>query len=147
MRLPGNNRPSSLDTATVRAAQLALASQRPGIRGVLPFVGPAFIASIAYIDPGNFATNIQGGTRFGYLLLWVVLASNGIGLFIQVLSAKLGIATRHNLAEVCREQFPRPLVWVLWGLSELIAMATDLAEVLGAAVGLQLLFGMPLAVA
>ena len=115
--------------------------------GLLPFVGPAFIASIAYIDPGNFATNIQGGARFGYLLLWVVLASNGIGMFIQVLSAKLGIATRQNLAEVCREQFPRPLVWVLWGLSELIAMATDLAEVLGAAVGLQLLFGMSLPVA
>jgi manganese transport protein len=114
---------------------------------MFPFLGPAFIASIAYVDPGNFATNIQSGARFGYLLLWVVLASNVIGLFIQVLSAKLGIATRQNLAEVCREQFPRPVVWVLWGLSELIAMATDLAEVLGAAVGLQLLFGMPLGVA
>jgi manganese transport protein len=99
------------------------------------------------VDPGNFATNIQGGARFGYLLLWAVLASNAIGMFIQVLAAKLGIATRHNLAEVCREQFPRPVVWVLWGLSEVIAMATDLAEVLGAAVGLQLLFGMPLGVA
>jgi manganese transport protein len=147
MRVRSNDRASSLDSATVRAAQLALAGGRPGIRGMLPFLGPAFIASIAYIDPGNFATNIQGGARFGYLLLWVVLASNGVGLFIQVLSAKLGIATRHNLAEVCRAQFPRPVVWVLWGLSELIAMATDLAEVLGAAVGLELLFGMPLAVA
>jgi manganese transport protein len=138
---------SSLDTATVRAAQLVLAGKRPGVRGLLPFVGPAFIASIAYVDPGNFATNIQSGARFGYLLLWVVLASNVIGMFIQVLSAKLGIATRQNLAEVCREQFPRPVVWVLWVLSEIIAMATDLAEVLGAAVGLELLFGMPLAVA
>ncbi|HLZ26619.1 MAG TPA: Nramp family divalent metal transporter [Chloroflexota bacterium] len=148
MRRPDNDRPSSgLDSATVRAAQLALAGKRPGIRGLLPFVGPAFIASIAYVDPGNFATNIQGGARFGYLLLWVVLASNGIGMFIQVLSAKLGIATRQNLAEVCREQFPRPVVWILWVLSELIAMATDLAEVLGAAVGLQLLFGLPLVVA
>ncbi|MDQ6671867.1 MAG: Nramp family divalent metal transporter [Chloroflexota bacterium] len=136
-----------MDTTTVRAAQQALAGKRPGVRGLLPFVGPAFIASIAYVDPGNFATNIQSGARFGYVLLWVVLASNAIGLFIQVLSAKLGIATRHNLAEVCREQFPRPVVWVLWVLSELIAVATDLAEVLGAAVGLQLLFGLPLGVA
>jgi manganese transport protein len=138
---------SNLDSATVRAAQLALTGKRSGLRGMLPFVGPAFIASIAYVDPGNFATNIQSGARFGYLLLWVVVASNGIGMFIQVLAAKLGIATRQNLAEVCREQFPRPVVWILWVLSELIAMATDLAEVLGAAVGLQLLFGMPLAVA
>src|ERR1700737_2413387 len=146
MRLP-NDGPTSLDAATVRAARLALAGKRPGIRGVIPFLGPAFIASIAYMDPGNFATNIQGGARFGYLLLWVVLASNVIGMFIQVLSAKLGIATRQNLAEMCRDQFPRPVVWILWMLSELIAIATDLAEVLGAAVGLQLLFGMPLAVA
>jgi manganese transport protein len=147
MRVPSSDRSSSLDTATVRAAQLALAGKRPGLAGLLPFVGPAFIASIAYVDPGNFATNIQSGARFGYLLLWVVLASNAIGMFIQVLSAKLGIATRQNLAEVCREQFPRPLVLLLWALSELIAMSTDLAEVLGAAVGLQLLFGMPLALA
>jgi manganese transport protein len=147
MQVRHNGLPSSLDSATVRAAQQALAGKRPGVRGLLPFVGPAFIASIAYVDPGNFATNIQSGARFGYLLLWVVLASNAIGLFIQVLAAKLGIATRQNLAEVCREQFPRPVVWVLWVLSELIAIATDLAEVLGAAVGLQLLFGMPLAVA
>jgi manganese transport protein len=147
MRIHNNGVPSSLDSATVRAAQQALAGRRPGLRGLLPFVGPAFIASIAYVDPGNFATNIQSGARFGYLLLWVVLASNAIGLVIQVLSAKHGIATRQNLAEVCREQFPRPEVWVLWVLSELIAIATDLAEVLGAAVGLQLLFGMPLAVA
>ncbi|MGI9147928.1 MAG: Nramp family divalent metal transporter, partial [Chloroflexota bacterium] len=142
-----NDRPSSFDAATVRAAQVALAGKRPGIGGLWPFVGPAFIASIAYVDPGNFATNIQSGARFGYLLLWVVLASNAIGLFVQVLAAKLGIATSHNLAEVCREQFPAPVVWVLWVLSELVAIATDLAEVLGAAVGLQLLFGMPLGVA
>src|SRR6202171_3222501 len=147
MQVGHNGLPSSLDSATVRAAQQALAGKRPGVRGLLPFVGPAFIASIAYVDPANFATNIQSGARFGYLLLWVVLASNAVGMFIQVLSAKLGIATRQNLAEACREQFPRPVVWVLWALSELIAMATDLAEVLGAAVGLELLFGMPLAVA
>jgi manganese transport protein len=146
MRLP-NDGPTSLDAATVRAARQALAGKRPGLRGVIPFLGPAFIASIAYMDPGNFATNIQGGARFGYLLLWVVLASNLIAMFIQLLSAKLGIATASNLAEVCREQFPRPVVLVLWGLSELVAMATDLAEVLGAAVGFELLFGMPLPVA
>src|SRR6202165_5345544 len=147
MQVRHNGLPSSLDSATVRAAQQALAGKRPGVRGLLPFVGPAFIASIAYVDPGNFATNIQSGARFGYLLLWVVLASNAIGMFIQVLSAKLGIATRQNLAEMCREQFPRPVVWVLWVLSELIAIATDLAEVLGAAIGLELLFGMPLGLA
>src|SRR6202030_2745839 len=137
------------DTHVVERAALVLdgRSRRRSLRQILPFMGPAFIASIAYVDPGNFATNIQSGARFGYLLLWVVLASNAVGMFIQVLAAKLGIATRQNLAEVCREQFPRPVVWLLWALSELIAMATDLAEVLGAAVGLQLLFGMPLPVA
>lgn len=114
---------------------------------MLPFLGPAFVASIAYVDPGNFATNIQSGARFGYLLLWVVLVSNVMGTFVQVLSAKLGVATGRNLARVCRDQFPRPVVIGLWLLSELIAMATDLAEVLGAAVGLQLLFGLPLIVA
>jgi manganese transport protein len=118
--------------------------KRPGI---LPFLGPGFVASIAYVDPGNFATNIQGGARFGYMLLWVVLVSNTIGTFVQILSAKLGIATGRNLAQMCRDQFPRPVVLGLWLLSELIAMATDLAEVLGAAVGLQLLFGLPLLVA
>jgi manganese transport protein len=134
----------NLDAATVRAARLTLAGERRGLRGTLPFLGPAFIASVAYIDPGNFATNIQSGASFGYLLLWVVLVSNVMAMFVQALSAKLGIATRQNLAEVCREQFPQPVVWVLWFLSELIAMATDLAEVLGAAIGFHLLFGMPL---
>jgi manganese transport protein len=146
MQVP-SDAPSRLDAATVRAAQLALAGKRPGLRGVLPFLGPAFIASIAYMDPGNFATNIQGGARYGYLLIWVVVVSNVMAMFIQLLSAKLGIATRHNLAEVCREQFPRPVVWCLWALSELVAMATDLAEVLGAAVGFELLFGISLPVA
>jgi manganese transport protein len=97
-----------------------------------------------YIDPGNFATNIQGGAQFGYLLLWVIVASNLMAMLIQSLSAKLGIATGRNLPELIREQFPRPLVWGMWGLAEVVAMATDLAEFLGAALGFNLLFGIPL---
>jgi len=111
---------------------------------LLPFLGPAFIASIAYVDPGNFATNIQGGAQFGYLLLWVVVASNLSAMLIQAMAAKLGIATGHNLAELCRNHFPRPVVWLMWVLMELVAMATDLAEFLGAALGFYLLFGIPL---
>jgi manganese transport protein len=107
-------------------------------------LGPAFIASIAYMDPGNFATNIQGGAQFGYLLLWVVLASNLMAMLVQSLSAKLGIATGLSLPEMIRQEYPRPLTWGLWGLAEVVAMATDLAEFLGAAVGFNLLFGIPL---
>ncbi|MCL5107391.1 MAG: Nramp family divalent metal transporter [Chloroflexi bacterium] len=114
---------------------------------LLPYLGPSFVASVAYMDPGNFATNIQGGAKFGYTLLWVVFASNLMAMLIQSLSAKLGIATRQNLAEMCREQFPKPVVYAMWAISEVVAMATDLAEFLGAAVGFQLLFGMPLLVA
>ena len=134
------------DVATIAAAQDVLAgrSTRRGLLRILPFLGPAFVASVAYIDPGNFATNIQGGAEFGYRLVWVVLASNLMAMLVQTLSAKLGIATGQNLAEVCREQFPRPVVWVMWGLMEIVAMATDLAEFLGAAIGFNLLFGMPL---
>lgn len=111
---------------------------------MLPFLGPAFIASVAYVDPGNFATNIQSGAQFGYLLLWVVVASNLMAMLIQTLSAKLGIATGRNLAEVCRDHFSRPVVFGLWLISELAAMATDVAEVLGAAIGIHLLSGLPL---
>lgn len=114
------------------------------IRRVLPFLGPAFVASVAYIDPGNFATNIQGGARFGYLLLWVILMSNLMAMLIQSLSAKLGIATGRNLAEVCRDHFRRPLVYGMWVVAEMVAMATDLAEFLGAAIGFNLLFHIPL---
>lgn len=114
---------------------------------LLPFLGPAFVASVAYIDPGNFATNIQGGAQFGYLLLWVIVASNLVAMLVQALSAKLGIATGLNLAETCREQFPRPIVWGMWVISELVAMATDLAEFLGAALGLYLLLRIPLPIA
>jgi len=110
----------------------------------LPFMGPAFIASVAYIDPGNFATNIQGGAQFGYMLLWVIVASNLMAMLIQTLSAKLGIATGMNLAELCREHFPKWVSVSMWILMELVAMATDLAEFLGAALGFNLLFHIPL---
>jgi manganese transport protein len=138
--------PASADASTVAAAKEVLSGggSRTGIRRLMPFLGPAFIASVAYVDPGNFATNIQGGAQFGYTLLWVVVASNLMAMLIQALSAKLGIATGTNLAEHCRERFSRPVVWTMWVLMELVAMATDLAEFLGAALGLYLLVGTPL---
>ena len=134
------------DTATISAATDVLMgeSRKKGLARLWPFLGPAFIASIAYVDPGNFATNIQGGAKFGYTLLWVVVCSNLMAMLIQSLSAKLGIATGRNLAELCRLHFPRPLVWVMWVMMEAVAMATDLAEFLGAAIGFNLLFGIPL---
>ena len=110
----------------------------------LPFLGPAFIACVAYLDPGNFATNIAGGSRYGYRLVWVIVAANLMAMLIQTLSAKLGIASRHNLPEVCREQFSRRTSFLLWSRRRLIAMATDLAEFLGAAIGIHLLTGMSL---
>lgn len=134
------------DSKTVRSAFEIL--DRKGGKShrasLLPFLGPAFIASIAYIDPGNFATNIQGGAQFGYLLVWVIVASNLMAMLIQTLSAKLGIATGMNLAEHCRLHFSKPVVITMWALMELVAMATDLAEFLGAALGFNLLFGIPL---
>jgi manganese transport protein len=117
---------------------------RPRRFSAMLFVGPAVIASIAYMDPGNFATNIQAGAKYGYALLWVVLAANVIAMLFQALSAKLGIVTGRNLAEMCREQFPLPLVYALWVVSEVAAMATDLAEFLGGAIGLSLLLHIPL---
>jgi manganese transport protein len=134
----------TLSERTAAAASRVLAGQRGGLRAYLPFVGPAVVASIAYMDPGNFATNIQAGAKFGYGLLWVVLLANLIAMLFQALSAKLGIVTGRNLAEMCREQFPRPVVWAMWVISEIAAMATDLAEFLGGAIGLSLLFGIPL---
>ena len=132
------------EAATLRAAQACLAGERGGLRGLWPFLGPAFIAAVAYIDPGNFATNIAGGAKYGYLLLWVVLSANLMAMLVQTLSAKLGIATGRNLPETCRDNFKRPVSIALWIQAEAIAMATDLAEVIGAALGLHLLFGMPL---
>jgi manganese transport protein len=126
------------------AAERSLTGERRGLRAVWPFLGPAFIAAVAYVDPGNFATNLAGGARFGYMLLWVILAANLMAMLIQTMSAKLGIATGMNLPEVCRERFPRPVTVALWLQAELVAMATDLAEFIGAALGLNLLFGIPL---
>jgi manganese transport protein len=128
----------------LRAAERSLTGERRGVRAVIPFLGPAFIAAVAYVDPGNFATNMAGGSRYGYMLLWVVLAANLMAMLIQSMSAKLGIATGKSLPEVCRDRFPFPVVVFLWIQAELIAMATDLAEFVGAALGLNLLFGIPL---
>ena len=137
--------PRPLDRTTVHRAIEVIEGRAEGrFRRLLPFLGPAFVASVAYVDPGNFATNIEGGAQYGYMLLWVIVASNLMAMLIQALSAKLGIATGRNLAEMCRERFPRPVVWGMWVISELVAMATDLAEFLGAALGFYLLFHIPL---
>ncbi len=135
---------ASLTDRTTAAVRDALAGRRRGLRAMLPFAGPAFICSVAYMDPGNFATNIQAGAKYNYSLLWVVLFANVVAMLFQGLSAKLGIVTNRNLAELSREHFPRPVVWGMWVISEVAAMATDLAEFLGGAIGLSLLFGMPL---
>jgi manganese transport protein len=134
----------SLSGRTRAGASQALQAGHRGPRSFLLFAGPAVIASIAYMDPGNYATNIQAGAGYGFALLWVVLMANLIAMLFQALSAKLGIVTGRNLAELCREHLPRPLVWVMWVISEIAAMATDLAEFLGGAIGLSLLFGIPL---
>ena len=134
----------SLSERTVASARQILAGERGGWRAYVVFAGPAVIASIAYVDPGNFATNIQAGARYGYGLLWVVLLANLIAMLFQALSAKLGIVTGRNLAEMCRDHFPQPIVFGMWVVSEIAAMATDLAEFLGGAIGLSLLFHMPL---
>jgi len=139
-----NPRPDALSARTVDTARAVLAGRRVGFGGYLAFGGPAVIASIAYMDPGNFATNIQGGAKYGYALLWVVLLANLIAMLFQALSAKLGIVTGRNLAEMCRDCFPKPVVYAMWVVSEVAAMATDLAEFLGGALGLSLLFHMPL---
>ncbi|MGA7586714.1 Nramp family divalent metal transporter [Rouxiella badensis] len=135
---------STLTERTNEAIGEALSGRKSGMMTPLLFVGPAVIASIAYMDPGNFATNIQAGSKFGYSLLWVVVMANLIAMLFQALSAKLGIVTRKNLAEMCRDQLPPPVVWGMWAVSEIAAMATDLAEFLGGALALSLLFSMPL---
>src|SRR5437016_6957693 len=135
--LPGEER-------VLKAAERALNGETRGLRALLPFLGPAFIAAVAYVDPGNFATNMAGVAQYGYMLLWVVLGANLMAMLIQSMSAKLGIATGRSLPEVCRDRFPRPLVIFLWVQAELIAMATDLAEFVGAALGIYLVFGIAL---
>lgn len=135
--LPGEQR-------VLEAAQRSLTGERRGLRGIWPFLGPAFIAAVAYVDPGNFATNIAAGSEYGYLLLWVILASNLMAMLIQSMSAKLGIATGQNLAEVSRERMRTPVRIFMWLQAEFIAMATDLAEFIGASLALNLLFDIPL---
>jgi manganese transport protein len=132
------------EAAVAASARRSLEGRRRGPARLWPFLGPAFIASVAYIDPGNFATNITAGAKFGYLLLWVVLAANMMAMLVQTQAAKVGIATGRNLAELCRESFSRRASLGLWAQAELVAMATDVAEVVGAALGLHLLFGIPL---
>ena len=132
------------EAAVAVAARRSLEGESRGVGRLWPFLGPAFIAAVAYIDPGNFATNIAGGAKFGYLLLWVILSANLIAMLVQTQSAKLGIATGKNLAELCREAFSRRTSIGLWLQAELVAMACDIAEVVGAALGLNLLFGVPL---
>ncbi|GAB6906209.1 manganese/divalent cation transporter [Desulfosarcina cetonica] len=139
-----SEQPGNSEISDAAAQALSGTGAKRGLARLWPFLGPAFIASIAYVDPGNFATNIQGGAQFGYLLLWVVVASNLMAMLIQTLSAKLGIATGYNLAELCRLHYPAPVVWIMWVLMELVAIATDLAEFLGAALGFNLLLGIPL---
>lgn len=135
----------------VKSGKLAIKDIKPAhsskasnLKGLLKFLGPAFIVSVAYIDPGNFATNISGGSQFNYSLLWVILWSNLMAIFLQTLSAKLGIATGQNLPCLCGRAFPRKVNWVLWLLAEFAAMATDLAEFLGGTLGLYLLFNIPM---
>ena len=131
---------------TVAAGRETVRGERRGLRAMAPLAGPAIVASIAYVDPGNFATNIESGAKYGYMLLWVVLLANLVAMLFQSLSAKLGIVTGKSLAELCRDHFPRPVVYAMWIASEIAAMATDLAEFLGAGIGLSLLFGLPLLV-
>jgi manganese transport protein len=122
---------------------LERARRRGRVRTALPLLGPAFVAAVAYVDPGNFATNISGGARYGFLLVWVIVAANLMAMLVQYLSAKIGIASGRTLPELCRETFPRPVTWGLWVQAEAIAIATDLAEFVGAAIALNLLFGVP----
>jgi len=139
--------PPGLDPETAVHAgpsDLQRLRERGRHRTAVAVLGPAFVACIAYVDPGNFATNIAGGATYGYMLLWVLLAANLMAMLIQNLSGKMGIATGRNLPELCREHFPRPVSLGLWVQAELVAMATDLAEFVGAAIALNLLFGIPL---
>src|SRR5689334_5296286 len=114
------------------------------LRRLFAFAGPAYMVSVGYMDPGNWATDLAGGARFGYRLVWVLLMSNLMAVLLQTLAARLGVVTGRDLAQACRETYPRALVWPLWILCEIAIVACDLAEVLGAAIGLQLLFGVPL---
>jgi manganese transport protein len=139
--------PVGVGRAPLEPSPLEHLLARGRLRALQGMLGPAFVAAVAYVDPGNFATNIEGGARFGYQLMWVVLVANLMAMLVQYLSAKLGVVTGRSLPELCRDLFPRWVVWGLWIQAELMAMATDVAEFLGAAIGLNLLFGVPLLVA
>ncbi|MEV6986363.1 Nramp family divalent metal transporter [Sphaerisporangium sp. NPDC051017] len=143
---PGTSDPEPASTTTPAAAAPPAPLPAPGrIRArVVGLMGPAFVAAVAYVDPGNFATNVESGARFGFLLLWVVLTANVVAMLLQYLSAKLGIATGRSLPELCRERYPRPVVWGLWFQAEIVVIMTDLAEFIGGAVALNLLFGLPM---
>ncbi|MGA5310969.1 Nramp family divalent metal transporter [Micromonospora taraxaci] len=132
------------ELTTPRATPLQVVRARGRVRGRLILLGPAFVAAVAYVDPGNFATNSAAGARYGYLLVWVVVVANLMAMLVQTLTAKLGLATGRSLPELCRERLPKPLNKAMWVQAELVAMATDLAEVIGGAVALYLLFGIPL---
>jgi manganese transport protein len=135
--------PASLPEVPAQPSELRRLRARGGFKGRLALLGPAFVAAVAYVDPGNFATNVSAGAKYGFLLVWVVLAANLMAMLVQYLSAKVGVATGRNLPELCREHFPRPVTWGLWVQAEIVAIATDLAEFVGAAVALNLLFGVP----
>ncbi|HEV2772860.1 MAG TPA: Nramp family divalent metal transporter [Thermoleophilaceae bacterium] len=135
--------PGPLTESEVRSP-LRVARARGRVRGTLALLGPAFVAAVAYIDPGNFATNITAGAKYGYLLVWVIVAANLIAMLVQYLSAKIGIASERNLPELCRDSMPKPVTFGLWLQAEAVAIATDLAEFVGAAIALYLLFGVPL---
>lgn len=144
---PAGVPPGAIGTEHADPSELARILSLGRGRAVLVMLGPAFVAAVAYVDPGNFATNIQSGAEFGYLLMWVVVVANIMAMLVQYLSAKLGVVTGHDLPELCRENFARPIVYVLWVQAELVAMATDLAEFVGAALGLNLVFHVPMTTA
>src|SRR5258707_207955 len=134
-------------TGQAAGSDLRLLRSRGRLRGLVALLGPAFVAAIAYVDPGNFATNFSAGASFGYMLAWVILVANLFAMLVQYLSAKVGVATGKDLPELCRDQLPRVVSRGLWVQAELVAMATDVAEFVGAAIGLNLLFRTPLLIA
>ena len=143
---PLDEDPRDLSGRTAEVVRSVLSGRRSMLRGIVALSGPAVVASVAYVDPGNYVTNIQAGARYGYGLLWVVLLANLIAMMFQGLSARLGIVTGRNLAELCRQRYPRPATLAMWLVSEVAAMATDLAEFVGGAIGLSLLTGIGLLV-
>lgn len=139
-----NFKKTSVSISKLISLREGLDADMSKLRQLTKFLGPAFVVSVAYIDPGNFATNISGGSKFGYTLIWVILFSNLMAIFLQIMSAKLGIATGHNLPEMCSKVFPKSVNWIFWFIAEIGAMATDLAEFLGGTLGFYLLFHIPM---